>query len=46
MNEIKSSSCEILEKKLDNYPEISLSIPKSNKELILSLRKIRGLEII
>ena len=46
MNEIKSSSCEILEKKLDSHPEILLSIPKSNQELIVSLKKISGLEII
>lgn len=46
MNKIKSSSCEILEKKLDSHSEILLSIPKSNKELISSLRKISGLDII
>ncbi len=46
MNKIKSSNCEILQKKLDSQPEILISIPKSNQELIVSLRKISGLEII
>lgn len=46
MNKIKSSKCEILQKKLDSHPEILLRIPKSNQELIVSLKKISGLEII
>lgn len=46
MNKIKSSKCEILQKKLDSHPEILLRIPKSSQELIVSLKKISGLEII
>ena len=46
MNEIKSSSCEILEKKLDSHSEILLRIPKISQELIVSLKKISGLKII
>jgi putative IMPACT (imprinted ancient) family translation regulator len=46
MNKIKSSNCEILQKKLDSQPEILISIPKSNRDRIVSLRKISGLEII
>ena len=46
MNKIKSSKCEILEKKLDSHPEVLLSFPKSNQELIVSLKKISGLDII
>lgn len=46
MNKIKSSNCEILEKKLESHPEILLRVPKSNQNLIVSLKKISGLEII
>ena len=46
MNEIKSSKCEILQKKLDSYSGILLRIPKSNQELIVSLKKKSGLKII
>jgi uncharacterized YigZ family protein len=46
MNKIKSSRCDILEKKLDKHPEILLSVPKSNQELMDSLKKITGVKII
>ena len=46
MNKIKSSRCDILEKKMDEHPEILLSVPKSNQELIDNLKKIKGLKII
>ena len=46
MNKIKSSRCDILEKKMDEHPEILLSVPKSNQELMDNLKKITGLKII
>lgn len=46
MNKIKSSKCEILEKKLDSYTEILLRVSKSKQKLIVSLKKITGLVII
>ena len=46
MNKIKSSRCDILEKKLDKHPEILLSVPKRNQELMDSLKKITGVKII
>ena len=46
MNKIKSSRCDILEKKMDEHPEILLSVPKSNQELMDNLKKITGLKVI
>ena len=45
MNEIKSSNCQVIEKKLEADCQIKLSIPVSNLELIEKLRKIKNVTI-
>ncbi len=45
MNEIKSSNCQVIEKKLEADCQIKLSIPVSNSELIEKLSRIKNVTI-
>ncbi len=45
MNEIKSSNCQVIEKKLEADCQIKLSIPVSNLELIEKLSRIKNVTI-
>ena len=45
MNEIKSSNCQLIEKKLEADCQIKLSIPVSNLELIEKLSRIKNVTI-
>ena len=45
MNEIKSSNCQLIEKKLEADCQIKISIPVSNLELIEKLSRIKNVTI-
>ena len=45
MNEIKSSNCQVIEKKIEDDCQIKLSVPVSNLALIEKLKNIRNVTI-